>query len=279
MLGTKRETSSNNLSTLLVGPQQVTFLAVNPNAAQLQQIYGKEMEPKSYDLVEKNGSTYRPVTIFLKETKTDKILTLKLKIYEKIEGQPVDKNGEPRNYKIITSNGNVTWAGKKENGVFQIKSQCEGLTPLRGGEDTVIALIQALTGFDYKSGQDYVELTTEMKITANNLYSGEYDGFNKLPELYPGYTFIVVTTVTENEGKYYQMVSPQPEFMFSDKYGAGPGEWHFNKIKERHETAKLAGFDMFEGQYYDYSSSIFLPGKTPGGVPPVTKVESTDWNG
>jgi len=78
MLGTKRETSSNNLSTLLVGPQQVTFLAVNPNAAQLQQIYGKEMEPKSYDLVEKNGSTYRPVTIFLKETKTDKILTLKL---------------------------------------------------------------------------------------------------------------------------------------------------------------------------------------------------------
>ena len=283
MLGTKRETtpqSNSTPATLLVGPQQVQLLAVNPDSRKLSEIYGKEIEAKSYDLVEKNGYTYRPVTFFLKEVKTGKIATLKVNIYDKINGQPLDKNGQPRNYKIITSTGNVTWAGKKTDGVFQIKPQFEELTPLRGGEDTVIALIQALVGFDYKLNQDYVALTTEMKITATNLFNGEYEGFNRLnqEEYYPDYTFICMFTVSENEGKYYQQVSPQPELFFSDKYGKGPGEWHSTKIKERHQNALSSGYDMFEGLFYDYNSSVFLPGTTPGGVPPVVVEPSNNWN-
>ena len=286
MLGTKREEGTGfSPRTLLTGPQQVKFLAVNPDSAKLEQIYGKEQtrEP-NYDLVDKNGKTYRPCVFYFQELSTGAIVNLRVNIGE-LERNPVDNEGNPRNYKILTSTGNVTWAGKKDptTGVLNIKPQFADLTPLRQGEDTVIAFVQALTDFNYKSGQDYPVLTSELGLTAKDLYEGRYDGFNNLPVEYPLNTFIcmfVVSASLDNPPKFYQNVSSNPETFFADKYGSGAGEFHINKLKERHANSLAGNRDMFQGFYYSFEPQAFTIENSLGGVPnnPSTSPQTASWN-
>lgn len=283
MLGNKREEGTGfSPRTLLTGPQQVKFLAVNPDSAKLEQIYGKEQtrEP-NYDLVDKNGKTYRPCVFYFQETSTGTIVNLRVNIGE-LETTPMDSEGNPRNYKILTSTGNVTWAGKKEDGVLNIKPQFEDLTPLRNGEDTVIAFVQALTDFNYKSGQDYPVLTSELGLTAKDLYEGKYDGFNNLTVEYPLNTFIcmfVVSASLDTPPKFYQNISSNPETFFADKYGSGAGEFHTKRLKDRHANSLVGGRDMFQGFYYSFEPQAFTVENSLGGVPnnPSTP-QTASWN-
>lgn len=285
ILGSRSEESNSSPRVLSTGLHQVKFLCVNPSFEKLAELYGREpkQEP-NYDIVEKNGFTYRPCTFYLDAAGT--IVNFRVNVGAEVNGQPLDKEGNPRNYKIVTSTGNVTWAGKKdENGIVQIKSQFVDHTPLRVGEDTIIAFIQALTAFNYKDGQDYIDLAIQMKLTAKCLFDGDYSGFNNLPVIYPNNVFIVQFLVSESttgtESKYYQNISTQADCFFSDKFMRGVTDYHITKLKERHENGLNApkAFDMFEGFFYSYEPTVFDPTTALGGVPnnPSTS-QTASWN-
>lgn len=268
MLGQSKQEGTSNV--LLTGPQQVQFLKVNPTYKELEEMYGSEPKNEpNYEIVEKNGFTFRPCVFYVKNTKTGKISNFKVNVGQATTTAP-ERDGNPVNYKIVTDNGKVTWAGKSTDGVFTLKSEFEGFTPLRVGEDTIISFVQSIVGYNPTKEEGYVEKTKHMCLTANDLFEGNYIGFNETltNAPYENNVLIVNYVVSENDGKYYQNISTNPDLFFSDIYGKGPTQWHSDRIKTRQE-----GYDMFKNFFYSFESKVFDATNSLGGVPQNPVVE------
>lgn len=281
VLGSKRNEGQEQSGVIMTGLRQVKFVCVNPDAAKLEEMYGKPpSKDPDYSIIEKNGFEFRPVTFFFQDTLTKKYVNLRLSIGQEVKEQPLDKDGNKRNYKILTSNGNVTWACDTNK---VVKQQFEDYSPLRMGEDTVIAIVQAVTHYDYKSGQDFIVATNQLRLTAKHLFEGDYSGFNNLPTEYPTNELIVQFLVSEGDaGKYYQNVASNPECFFADKYGKGVTDFHVTRLKDRFNNGMAATkpFNMFEGFFYTFDSQVFSPTTSMGGVPKnsVASAPAANWN-
>lgn len=279
MLGNKRDSSQSSAIAKTLGPTAVRLLAVNPDANKLEQIYNRapKVDP-DYSIITKNGVDYRPVFVYLQNVTTKAIYSFRINVGPAVVGTPIGANGEPRNYKIVTADGSVTWAGKKENGTVVIKPQFENHQPLRVGEDVVIAMVQAFTDYNPNKDTGFVADATNMRLMAEHLYAGDYSGFNILPETYPLNQMIVVLTVTENGDKTYQNVAVLPELFFSDKYGSGPNDYHAKRIQQIHTQQLTNGRDIFEGCHYSYIPSVYVPDVSMGGVPKNPQATQANWN-
>lgn len=279
MLG-QQTTANSGGGKKFTGPRQVKFLVVNPDTDQLTALYGKEPKKEpNYEIVEKNSNTFRPLKFYFRDTKSNNIVKMDLVVGEEVVGQPTDRDGNPRNYQVLTSNGSVTYACA--SGTSTPKPQFEDHNPLRMGEATLIALTQAMINYDTRLNQDYITGATEQKLTAKHLFDGDYSGYNSIPDDYPDNTLILTFTVQKDGDNYYQNVASDPKTIFADKFGSGVSKWNTDKLKERQESQIAAGYSLFrEGDYYSFESQEFDSANPPaGGIPTNPQPSSSgDWN-
>ena len=113
-----------------VGVAPVTVLAVNPNKAKLEELYGRTMdnEPEYITEVEADGKKYQSVRInFIVKTDAEKCNGIDLTTGITFFIQKRDRQGsQSGKYQIIDKYGRTAWATKEEIQAKQIPSYTNG---------------------------------------------------------------------------------------------------------------------------------------------------------
>jgi len=223
-----KEGNSTGGSYLKTGLTSLTFLGVNPTAAQIQEWTGRDnVQEPSYDLTQDfNDHQVRPVNIWLKNE--DVVTNFRINIGK---DEAIAKSG---NYQVCTSTGAVVWA--KSGGV--LKPEFVDHKPLKVGEADLIEFIGKLINFDQKSGDNLYEQMTAQGVDATSLFNASYAGMNKL------------ATWTQEKDKHIVMCLVVREKEALDQNG--------NTTIKRYQAVASDSNTWFHGQVTDWASKKLL---------------------
>lgn len=277
--GTK-EGNTTGGSYLKTGLTSLTFLGVNPAAAQIQEWTGRDnVQEPSYDLVQDfNDHTVRPINFWLKNE--DLTVNFRINIGN---NEAIAKSG---NYQICTSTGNVVWA-KKEG---EVKPEFADHKALKIGEAELIEFVSKLINFDQKSGEDLYAQMTKLGVDATSLYNASYVGMNKLAQWTneKDKQIVMCLVVREKEVevdgnttvKRYQAVATDSSTWFHGQVT----DWSSKKLLERYEKSLEVGKgqtkaypiikELFTVAYQDFKREDCI-----NAIPDNPQVSSTPtWN-
>ena len=246
------------------GLTPVKFLGINLTADQMEQRtgYKPETEPEYKSGVDNYGNNYQSAHIFLQDTQSGNTFRLMYNIGDK---PAISMAG---NYQVITSEGQITWAGRKVEGEVVIQPQFVDHRGLARGEAELIQFVQKLISFDTRSGENWMGQMESNGQTAADLFKGKLKGFDNLYKWadQQGLVILMPLTVRENDGKFYQSASNNPKAWFA---GKEVSEYHVKKLQEieEKETSNAGGKSLFGTDYFTYEYQVFDKATSLGGVP------------
>lgn len=124
-------------------------------------------------------------------------------------------------------------------------------TPLKKGQESLTVLLQRLFGYKSNSpGANWAEDMKNCKADIVTLYNNKVSGLNELlKEAYDSdYSVIVLFSVREKDGKYYQSVENNPDLIWSNQ-GDDIPNYCYKDMKEKQDEQNKAGYPLTKNLY------------------------------
>jgi hypothetical protein len=236
--------------TPYTGLASVKVLMVNPTNEDYERVTGSAfpVDLKYDPIVGADGKKEKQLLNFLVHEESTNTFAFLPIFLSKLD--VATKDG--KKFKFIDKLGQISYyIDDPKNISSKFKFDESTAVKLKQGQESLTVLLQRL--FGYKSsakGANWMADIKNSKADAATLFQGQVGGINTLlKDAYESdYSIVVLFSVREKDGKYYQSIENNPELIWSNQ-GSEIPNFCYKAMKERQDEQAKAGYPLSKNLY------------------------------